>query len=178
MHCSELPWGVWGPHAVTAYLKKTGEDKYAFPREVLYPIPFEKRRRMGKAGRVQSTEAFLTDKTTSIHLYGRRIRTFLGSQPEGLPEERCLIDTLLKPAAPPTGGVDFAFDLCFTELSQFFDANRDQYIAEFVRRGRTPVQAEADWKNIAKLMSGMNFLSGRSSAGDGLFQFTARGVLK
>jgi len=96
VHCSELPWGVWGPHAVTAYLKKTGEDKYAFAREVLYPIPFEKRRRMGKAGRIQSTEAFLTEKTTSIHLYGRRIRTFLASQPNGLPEEGCLIDKLLK----------------------------------------------------------------------------------
>ena len=36
-HVSEMNWGVWGPHAVTAYVHKTGEDKYAFARDVLYP---------------------------------------------------------------------------------------------------------------------------------------------
>ncbi|MCZ4353350.1 hypothetical protein O4H61_12550 [Roseovarius aestuarii] len=96
VHCSELPWGVWGPQAVTHYVHKTGEDKYAFPQEVLYPIPFEKRRRMIKAGRRASAEAYLTENTTSIHLYGRRVREFLASLPGGLPEEGGLIDHLLK----------------------------------------------------------------------------------
>lgn len=96
VHVSELPWGVWGPHAVTAWLHRTGEDKYAFPREVLYPIPFDMRRRMVKAGRKASAEAFLTDRTVSIHLYGRRIRDFLSSRPGGLPDEGGLIDDLLK----------------------------------------------------------------------------------
>jgi hypothetical protein len=77
-------------------LHKTGEDKYAFPREVLYPVPFDKRRRMVKAGRRDSAEAYLTDKTTSIHLYGRRIREFLASRPDGLPDKDGLIDRLLK----------------------------------------------------------------------------------
>jgi len=96
VHVSEMPWGVWGPHAVTAHVHRTGEDKYAFPRDVLYPVPFEHRRRMVKKARRKSAEAYLTDKTTSIHLYGRRIREFLASRPEGLPDEGGLIDHLLK----------------------------------------------------------------------------------
>ncbi|MBZ8117770.1 hypothetical protein KUD11_03840 [Roseovarius sp. LXJ103] len=106
VHVSELPWGVWGPHAVTAWLQKTGEDKYAFPREVLYPIPFEMRRRMVKAGRRASAEAQLTENTTSIHLYGRRIREFLASRPDGQPDEGGLIHALcekhgIDPTAAP-----------------------------------------------------------------------------
>jgi len=96
VHVSELPWGVWGPHAVTAHLHKTGEDRYAFPREVLYPIPFQMRRHMVKAGRRSSAESYLTENTTSIHLYGRRVREFLASRPDGLPDEGGLIDNLLK----------------------------------------------------------------------------------
>ncbi|WP_238987460.1 hypothetical protein [Roseovarius dicentrarchi] len=96
VHCSDLPWGVWGPQAVTHYIRKTGEDKYAFPREVLYPVPFENRRHLVKARRLAAAEKCLTDKTTSIHLYGRRIREFLASRPGGLPDSGGLIDKLLK----------------------------------------------------------------------------------
>ena len=96
VHVGDLPWGVWGPHAVTAYVHKTGEDKYAFPKEVLYPIPFQARRRMVKARRLESAQSYLTDNTTSIHLYGRRIRQFLASRPDGMPDEGGLIDHLLK----------------------------------------------------------------------------------
>lgn len=96
VHCGDLPWGVWGPHAVTHYIHKTGEDKYAFPREVLYPVGFKNRRHLVKAARLEAAESCLTDKTTSIHLYGRRIRRFLASRPGGLPDKGGLIDKLLK----------------------------------------------------------------------------------
>ena len=95
-HVSELPWGVWGPHAVTAWVHRTGEDKYAFPREVLYPVPFEKRRHMVNGRRRAQADAWLTDKTVSIHLYGRRIRQFLASRENGMPDEGGLVDHLLK----------------------------------------------------------------------------------
>ncbi len=95
-HVSDLPWGVWGPHAVTAYVHKTGEDKYAFPRDVLYPVPFPNRRHMVNGRRRASAESFLTENTVSIHLYGRRIREFLASREGGLPDEGGLIDHLLK----------------------------------------------------------------------------------
>lgn len=95
-HVSELPWGVWGPHAVTAWVHRTGEDKYAFPREVLYPVPFQNRRHMVNGRKRALAENWLTDKTLSIHLYGRRIRQFLASRPGGLPDEGGLVDHLLK----------------------------------------------------------------------------------
>lgn len=96
VHVSDLPWGVWGPHAVTHYLKKTGEATHAFPCKVLYPVPFPKRRRMLKAAKLASARTFLSDETTSIHLYGRRIREFLANRPNGLPEKGSLLDHLLK----------------------------------------------------------------------------------
>lgn len=106
VHCSEMPWGVWGPQAITHHLHKTGEDKYALPRDVLYPIGFKYRRYLVKAARLEAAESHLTDNTTSIHLYGRRIREFLASRPDGLPDKGGLIDKLLKkhridPAAAP-----------------------------------------------------------------------------
>ncbi len=95
-HVSDLAWGVWGPHAVTAYVHKTGEDKYAFARDVLYPVPFQNRRHMVNSKRRASAESFLSENTVSIHLYGRRIREFLASREGGLPDEGGLIDHLLK----------------------------------------------------------------------------------
>lgn len=95
MHVSELPWGVWGPHAVTAYLRKTGEEKYAFPQEVLYPVPYAHRRFMVKGSTKAKAEKFITDKTLSVHLYGRRIRAFLASRPGGLPDEGGFFEALL-----------------------------------------------------------------------------------
>ena len=96
VHVSDLPWGVWGPHAVTAWVHRTGEDKYAFEREVLYPVPFQNRRHMVNGRKRAMAEKWLTDKTLSIHLYGRRIRQFLASRENGLPDEGGLIDHLLK----------------------------------------------------------------------------------
>ncbi|WP_246162233.1 hypothetical protein [Roseovarius faecimaris] len=95
-HVSDLPWGVWGPHAVTAWVQRTGEDKYAFPREVLYPIPFQNRRHMVNGRKRAMAENWLSDKTLSVHLYGRRIRQFLASRPGGLPDEGGFVDHLLK----------------------------------------------------------------------------------
>ncbi|WP_232796482.1 hypothetical protein [Roseovarius salinarum] len=112
VHVGDLPWGVWGPHAVTHHLHRTGEHEHAFPRDVLYPVPFEKRRRMVKAHHRAAAEGFLTERTVSIHLYGRRIRDFLASRPDGLPEEGGLVDALLKKhridpsAAPIPAAVD------------------------------------------------------------------------
>lgn len=96
VHVGDLPWGTWGPHAITHHVHATGEDKYAFPREVLYPIPFEMRRQMVKAGKRTAAESYLTPRTASIHLYGRRIREFLASRPEGMPDAGGLIDHLLQ----------------------------------------------------------------------------------
>ena len=95
VHVGEMPWGVWGPHAITYHVHQTGEDTYALPRDVLYPVPFKMRRRMVFAKRRASADSFINENTKSIHLYGRRIRHVLSSRPNGLPEEGGLIDHLL-----------------------------------------------------------------------------------
>lgn len=95
VHVSEMDWGVWGPHAVTHYLQKTGEAKYAFDRHVLYPIPFKDRRKTTQARTYDIMSSMIRDDTASIHFYGRRIKRFIGNN-GGLPEDGSLMDELLK----------------------------------------------------------------------------------
>lgn len=95
LHVSEMPWGVWGPHAVTHYLQKTGESKYAFEIEGLYPIGFRERRTLMGAEYKNKVLEKLTDNTYSVHFYGRRVKEwliYLG----GLPEPGSYMDGLLK----------------------------------------------------------------------------------
>ncbi|MEM7076329.1 MAG: hypothetical protein AAF484_14645 [Pseudomonadota bacterium] len=86
MHVSDMTWGTWGPHALTHYLQKTGESKYALPVEGLYPISFGNRRALIRGRARHRVEAMVTDGTYSVHFYGRRIREKL-VQKGGLPEE-------------------------------------------------------------------------------------------
>ncbi|MGB0507449.1 MAG: hypothetical protein ACPGGK_14745 [Pikeienuella sp.] len=94
VHASDMPWGSWGPHAVTYFLKKTGEVKYALPRAGLYPFSFKDRVKMLRT----STDPadFLTDDTYSIHFYGRRMRPRLTREKDGIPRSKSLIGKLLK----------------------------------------------------------------------------------
>ncbi|WP_321364972.1 hypothetical protein [uncultured Celeribacter sp.] len=104
VHASEQPWGVWGPHAVTHFLHQTGEDKYAFPQEVLYPFLFKDRRMMLK--RDFDVSPYVTDKTCSVHLYGRRMRMRILEKEGGAPHPKSFLASLLRkhdidPAAAP-----------------------------------------------------------------------------
>lgn len=93
VHASEQPWGVWGPHAVTYFLHKTGESKYALPQEGLYPFTFKDRRMMLK--RNFDTSPYITDNTYSVHLYGRRMRARLVEKEGGAPHHKSLLGRLL-----------------------------------------------------------------------------------
>ena len=107
-HAGRQPWGVWGPQAVTHYLRRTGEIRHALPRAALFPISFRDRRRMLRPG--FDARGHVTDATLSIHLYGRRIRRRLvRAEPGGMPRPGCLLDRLLRkhgvdPAAAPLPG--------------------------------------------------------------------------
>lgn len=96
VHVSELPWGTWGPIAVTHYLHKTGEAKHALARDVLYPVPYARRRSIVRPERRAKAEGFLTENTASIHLYGRRMRAFLAKREGGMPDKGGLMDHLLQ----------------------------------------------------------------------------------
>lgn len=105
VHVSEMPWGVWGPHAITHFLKTTGDVKHALPTEALYPVPFAERRLYFK--RPMKVINYLTPDTFSVHLYGRRVRDRLQKR-GGVPDSGTYIDTLLKkhkidPLAAPFG---------------------------------------------------------------------------
>jgi len=93
-HVSEMPWGVWGPHALTHYLRKTGEAKHALPVSGLYPVGFRNRRQLLRTGLKSKIEEVLAPETYSIHFYGRRIKEFL-SHLGGLPETDSYLDMLL-----------------------------------------------------------------------------------
>ncbi|MEM6481931.1 MAG: hypothetical protein AAF922_10010 [Pseudomonadota bacterium] len=85
VHVGEMKWGVWGPQAVTHYLHKTGEAKYAFQVEGLYPVGFQHRRLLTRKRGRQWVEQMITKDTYSVHFYGRRVREFLsniGGRPE------------------------------------------------------------------------------------------------
>ncbi len=93
VHAGEQPWGVWGPHAVSHFLHKTGEDRYAFPQDGLYPYTFKDRRKIVKPNNRISD--YVTDNTYSVHLYGRRMRKFLAERYAGVPDPTGLLGQLL-----------------------------------------------------------------------------------
>ena len=90
----DMAWGIWGPQALTHFLKKTGEIKYAMPRTALYPVSYFDRRLLLRPG--VDLSAYITDDTYSIHFYGRRIRRRLITNFEGMPHPASLLGKLLK----------------------------------------------------------------------------------
>jgi hypothetical protein len=95
VHAGEMPWGVWGPHALTHFLKKTGEIRHALPREALYPFEYKDRRLMLRPGLDEAD--YVTDETCSIHFYGRRMRSrILATTENGVPRPRSLVGRLLR----------------------------------------------------------------------------------
>lgn len=108
VHASEMPWGVWGPHALTHFLKATGEVRHALPQVALYPFPYKDRNLMLRPGFDAGT--LVTDDTFSIHFYGRRMRSRILAKEKGaVPRPRSVIGQLLKkhgidPTAAPLRG--------------------------------------------------------------------------
>lgn len=94
VHAGAMPWGVWGPHALTHFLKETGEIRYAMPRPTLYPFAYEERRLMLRPG--LDPTPWLGPEVFSIHFYGRRMRARIVSANDGVPKPRSLIGQLLR----------------------------------------------------------------------------------
>lgn len=103
----EMPWGVWGPHALTHFLKETGEIRHSMPRVTLYPFLYKDRGKMLKRG--MALDEFITPETYSVHFYGRRMRRRLVEREGGVPKTFSLVGKLLRkhgidPALAPIGG--------------------------------------------------------------------------
>ncbi|MEO1638356.1 MAG: hypothetical protein AAFU41_03820 [Pseudomonadota bacterium] len=95
VHVSDQPWGVWGPSILTHFLSLTGEMKHALPVDVLYPFSFNDRRKMTRAD-LANLDDFITERTVSIHFYGRRMRSRLASFPNGIPPKTSLVGQLIR----------------------------------------------------------------------------------
>ncbi len=123
VHVSLLPWGVWGPDALTWFLKETGEIARARPGHVLYPVPFAMAGVTLNPARIRKARRLIREDTLSIHFWGRRFRN-IAARHGGLPPAGSLVDELLKkhgirpertmhlmqkpPAVAPARDVDFS----------------------------------------------------------------------
>ena len=67
VHVSEMPWGIWGPAGLTAFLKKSGEHKYARKTDVYYPLAFPDHRLLIR--RPQKVLSLITEDTVCIHMW-------------------------------------------------------------------------------------------------------------
>ena len=87
VHVSLMPWGVWGPDALTWFLRQSGEIEHARPGHVLYPVPFAIAGVMLNPNRREKAARLLKEDTLSIHFWGRRFRNIAakygGQPPEG-----------------------------------------------------------------------------------------------
>ncbi|WP_380054348.1 glycosyltransferase family 2 protein [Falsihalocynthiibacter sp. SS001] len=112
VHVSELPWGVWGPAAVTYFLKQSGEIEHAMPQEAFYPISFKNRRDLLKPG--DEIDRQLTDGCYGVHLWNRRLSRRLITHENGVAHPESFLGRALKrhnidplnapiPDRPPTG---------------------------------------------------------------------------
>ncbi len=95
VHVSLLPWGVWGPDALTWFLKDTGEIKHSRPKHVLYPVPFAITGVMLNPERSRKARRLIKGDTLSIHFWGRRFRN-IAAKYGGVPAPGCHIETLLE----------------------------------------------------------------------------------
>ncbi len=92
MHVAEMPWGIWGPLGLTAFLNATGEARHARPPEYYYPVHFANRRAFAKRPAV--VRGKLTENTRCIHIWAP-IKRFVAHRHGGIPPEGSYLAHLL-----------------------------------------------------------------------------------
>lgn len=83
MHVKDLPWGVWGPDALTYYISINGLTKTAKSPAVFYPVHWS------HAHHVFSSNHDITEKlqpeTMAIHLWNAMLRKASTATPDATP---------------------------------------------------------------------------------------------
>lgn len=77
-HASEQPHGIYGPAALTWFLKDSGEIEHAKNIKAFYPVPFKKAGDLSKAVDVHGR--YFSDETKAVHLWGRRNRWWIAGR--------------------------------------------------------------------------------------------------
>lgn len=105
VHVSEQPWGIWGPLALTHFLKKTGEARFAEKQSVYYPIHYRDRKLLFQ--RPAKVMRALGDDTKAIHLWARRIKRFAAKRFQGQPRDDIFFGWAMKEHGLPLdeGGI-------------------------------------------------------------------------
>ncbi len=71
-HLTMQPWGSLGPNALTYFLGKTGEIKYALSKETFYPVPYtEAHRFLIKDGFLENS---ISSNNYALHLWNEMLR--------------------------------------------------------------------------------------------------------
>ncbi|MCC6008737.1 MAG: hypothetical protein JJU40_13815 [Rhodobacteraceae bacterium] len=118
VHVSQMPWGVWGPLALTHFVHAHGLEGRAQPIDAFYPVVFPKRLQFLRPAHV--VEAQLTANTTALHLWASNKRE-LGLRHEGLAPEGSYLHKIAEAhgidmaAAPITGRGARKFDAALLE---------------------------------------------------------------
>ncbi|MFQ5624155.1 MAG: hypothetical protein ACE5FS_12270, partial [Paracoccaceae bacterium] len=92
-HVSEMKWGVWGPLCVTHFLNRTGEAKYAQPREVFYPVHFRDKRKFFRRPAMALRQ--IAENTHTVHIWAP-VKRVSGQRYGGGVPEKSFLDVLLK----------------------------------------------------------------------------------
>jgi len=104
VHVVDLPWGVWGPAALTHILRATGEIAAAQPQQAFYPVAFRDRRDLLAPGRDLADR--IGADSYGVHLWNRRLSRRLITHHGGVPPEGSYLAAALRrhridPAAAP-----------------------------------------------------------------------------
>lgn len=80
----DLPWGVYGPQAVTYFVRKYGLLHFSQPREVFYPIHFTEAHVLLSSK--YDVSELLTPSTVAVHLWNMALHVTIGlDNPSGRP---------------------------------------------------------------------------------------------
>ncbi|HXX09032.1 MAG TPA: hypothetical protein VEJ43_13300 [Pseudolabrys sp.] len=69
VHVRDLPWGVYGPHALTHFVRKNGLLHLSKPKEVFYPIHFTDAHFLLSSK--DKVSELITTATVAVHLWNK-----------------------------------------------------------------------------------------------------------
>ncbi|HWL58450.1 MAG TPA: glycosyltransferase family 2 protein [Paracoccus sp. (in: a-proteobacteria)] len=82
----DMPWGTFGPKALTWFARKTGEIENAQPAEIFFPVSFQDRKALVETELTDTlAEKFERHESLCVHLYSRWLRKSCERSSHGLP---------------------------------------------------------------------------------------------